>query len=281
MSENLDSSDKKYVYGSLADTNMADKITQEMNQMNIECHYFTDDQGLHHLYVLKKEDLNVAIDHFRVLIGFKKPIEISKEWVEIKKLPLGNFTFGILLICILIYFFGYFMQYEEVYNFLMFGPREQELTFSLIENGEYWRLFTPALIHFGLLHILFNLMWWKDLGNILENTKGALFLCLFLIVTAVFSNLLQAYMSGPNFGGISGVIYALCGYLWIYKVIIPEAKFYLPKSDIVLMFGWLVLCMFDIFSFKAANWAHGGGLVMGVVFGIIMAINDKSKSHKI
>lgn len=276
----MDSHDQKFIYGSLADSHMADKIVQEMQKQNIECHYFTDESGLHHLYVTDKENLNIAVEHFRVLIGFKKPQEIPREWIEIKKLPLGNFTFAILIICILIYFFGFFMKYEQVYNVLLFGPKETGDTFSYIFSGEYWRLFTPALIHFGLLHILFNLMWWKDLGNILENTKGIFFLIFFLIITGTFSNLLQAYMGGANFGGLSGVIYALFGYLWIYKLIIPTAKYGLPKSDIVLMFGWLVLCMFDIFSFKAANWAHGGGLLIGVVIGVMSGLQDKKSIIK-
>ncbi|EQC46146.1 rhomboid family intramembrane serine protease [Bacteriovorax sp. Seq25_V] len=272
----MDSTDKKIIYGSLADYKIAESACREMAKIGVTVDIETDESGMHHLYVTDEKDLPVAVDHFRVLIGVKKPIEIDPEWEKIQKLPMGNFTFSILIVCILIYFFGYFMEYADVYNMLMFGPPQKELTFVLIEAGQLWRLMTPALIHFGFMHILFNLMWWKDLGNILENTKGPFFLLLFLVSSSAFSNFFQAFFAGPNFGGLSGVVYALLGYLWIYSRVNKESEFSLPKRDVVLMIGWFFLCLFDVFSFSAANWAHGAGLVFGMGTGLVLGLKDRN-----
>lgn len=38
---------------------------------------------------------------------------------------------------------------------------------------EFWRYFTHALMHFSLMHILFNLLWWWYLGGAVENASVA------------------------------------------------------------------------------------------------------------
>ncbi len=266
----------QYIFGSLRDHSEARKIQDELLKREVHVELSIDESGMTHLRTLDEQSFPVALDYFRVAIGVKKPIKIEKEWKEIKSIPLGNFTFSVIIVCVVIFGLGWLLKYQEVYNFLLFGPKEGG-AFSLINQGEYWRLLTPAFIHFGFLHIIFNLMWWRDLGNILEYTKGRLFIAIFLIVTGVGSNVLQASFTGANFGGLSGVVYALLGYLWIYKKINNKAKFSLPKSDITLMVGWFFLCMIPgLFPFGVANYAHGGGLVSGMILGAVFGLKDKS-----
>jgi GlpG protein len=254
---------------------MADKIANDLLLRGISGGVEIDEKGMCHLYVHREVDLLKALDFFRVTIGHPPSMEMPEEWEKIKKLPMGNFTFSILAICVVIFGVGWMLKETWVYEALMFGPREKEAAFAYISSGEIWRVITPAFIHFGFLHVLFNLLWWKDLGNILENTKGPFFLAAFLIITAAISNILQAIMTGANFGGLSGVVYALLGYLWIYKKVHPQAEYGLPKSDVILMIGWFVLCLMDVFSFGVANWAHGGGLVMGMIIGGIYGLIDR------
>ena len=85
--------------------------------------------------------------------------------------------------------------------------------FELVSPGsEYWRYVTPALIHFGLIHILFNGLWIWEFGSRLELRLGSIFTLNLFLAGSIAGNLLQSWWSGPSiFGGLSGVVYGLHG----------------------------------------------------------------------
>ena len=141
--------------------------------------------------------------------------------------------------------------------------------FASVAGGEVWRLVTPMFVHFGILHILFNMMWLWDLGRAIELRKSALFLALFVIVTGTASNLAQYVITqSPLFGGMSGVVYALLGYFWIQGRINPYFGMALHQSTVVMMLGWYVLCWTGLVG-PIANWAHTAGLAIGVAWGLL------------
>lgn len=137
---------------------------------------------------------------------------------------------------------------------------------SEVLHGEVWRLVTPIFIHFGLLHILFNMSMLFQFGLAIESRRGSGRFLVFVLLTAVASNLGQYWSSGPAFGGMSGVVYGLFGYLWMKSRYDPNAGFYVPPSTVVIMVGWFFLCMTGQVG-SIANAAHGVGLVAGIVTG--------------
>jgi GlpG protein len=151
--------------------------------------------------------------------------------------------------------------------------------------GEYWRLITPAFIHFGWLHIVFNSLWLWDLGARVERVMGSFNMLLLFLVIALVSNETQFVFSGPSlFGGMSGVVYGLLGFCWVGPLLQPRWQIQPTPGIMLFMVGWLLLCVFgvvEVLGFGAiANAAHVGGLVSGAVlggaFGLLSRMSEKN-----
>ena len=149
----------------------------------------------------------------------------------------------------------YLLNIDILYQKLSFFS-----VFDLSHIDQIWRLFTPALLHFSTLHVVFNLLMWWYLGGLVENKLSSKKLLMIFILASSLPNIIQYYISGPAFGGLSGVVYALVGYFWWRN---PKIGLYLPPAYIGFMLVWLVMGFFDILGFKIANGAHVGGLLVG------------------
>jgi len=101
-------------------------------------------------------------------------------------------------------------------RFLFFSEYSQGLPEIL--SGQVWRLVTPVILHFGILHIVFNMMWLYDLGSAIEQRQGTGRMAILVVVVAVLSNLSQFFWDGPNFGGMSG------GGLWSVSLCLGAGK---------------------------------------------------------
>ena len=168
---------------------------------------------------------------------------------------------------------------------LTFTPFEVSsggLVFGAME-GQYWRLITPAFLHFGWLHIVFNGLWLWELGSKCERIMGSINMVLLFLVIALVSNTSQFLFGGPGlFGGMSGVVYGLLGFNWIAPLLQPRWAIQPARGVMLMMVAWLVICMagfVEVMGFGAvANAAHLGGLacgaLLGLAFGLLSRFSD-------
>jgi GlpG protein len=143
-----------------------------------------------------------------------------------------------------------------------------------LEAGQWWRLVTPMLIHFGWLHLAMNGLWYWELGRRIEFRQGRVGLLGLTLLFALLSNLAQFWFGGPSlFGGLSGVLYGLLGYCWIFQLLAPTPAYQLPRGVLGMMLVWLVICLtgvIDTLGFGSiANAAHVGGLLAGCAAGLV------------
>ena len=182
---------------------------------------------------------------------------------------VGPLTFGLILLCVAFAVYsklGY--DLDVVRRFVLADPENANGTLlPEVRAGQYYRLLSPAFIHFGPLHLLFNLMWLYQLGSMIEARRGTLTLALLVILTAVGPFLAEYLWRGPAFvGGMSGVIYGLAGYIWMRGKYDVASGLFLDRTSIQWLLIWLVICSTGAVG-HVANVAHLAGLIIGVVWG--------------
>jgi GlpG protein len=184
-------------------------------------------------------------------------------------------SMGLIGACVLIHFVGSTNEqaFLDLRYWLLFDvtpiPRSM---FSDILGGQVWRLVTPMLLHGGMLHLLFNMMWMWRLGLVIESIKGTPKFVGLVLATSAISCCAQAGWYELNgtwgmFVGISGVVSGLFGYAWMKRVLQPNEGIYVTDQELGLMLTMLLLMSFGFFMDNIANAAHWGGLLSGMAIG--------------
>jgi len=175
----------------------------------------------------------------------------------------GAVTHLIFITCLIIY---------SLFAFDVFNPMSSVLSFFKQQPFDYlqsWRFITPAFLHFSLLHIVFNLLWWWQLAGLVETHHGKQRLLLLFLFSAIASNLAQFFLVGPYFGGLSGVVYALVGYCWLTGYLNKNSQVNLTNALFIFLLGWLVLGFIDLLPTNVANYAHLVGLLAGLLMAAV------------
>ena len=187
---------------------------------------------------------------------------------------------ALLLACLLVAFWTRLGDNLEAVRWLtfidLFPVAESAGPFPGLADGQAWRLLTPMLIHFGIVHLVFNLMWLHDLGRTIEGRWRTRQFALLVALIALFSNAAQfavnwdftngIHVGNALSGGMSGVVYGLFGYVWIRGRLDPSLGLRLDPQTVVLMLGWLVFCMTGLMG-HIGNTAHLVGLLVGIAAG--------------
>ena len=183
-------------------------------------------------------------------------------------------TIAVVGLCIIVYLIMWVFDQQAVVGPLLISEYIRPVL-PEIRNGEIWRLVTPAFIHFGLFHIVFNMLWTWELGRLIEWRQGGILLGVLIVVMAAVSNLAQYVVSGPLFGGMSGVVYGLFGYIWLQGVTNPQFAVKMNPAVVKLLLAWFVICWTGIlemvFGIAIANTAHTAGLVSGVLLSLLVS----------
>jgi len=208
-----------------------------------------------------------------------------------------RWTVGLIVVCVLVSLLssgGHDWKIVRALSISTYRFTEQgaiPLGMAPIMEGQIWRLVTPIFLHFGIWHLVFDMYMLYYLGGAGEQRRGPLRYLLLVLVIAVISNLVQFYfghpvMDGPelkwihlpNFGGMSGVVYGLFGYIWMKARFQPELGFFIHPNTVIYLIGWFFLCMTGWVG-PIANGCHIGGLLCGMLLGYAPTVWNSARSE--
>lgn len=136
----------------------------------------------------------------------------------------------------------------------------------LIAIGQFWRLFTPALLHGSLMHIGFNMYALYSFGTFLEPAYGRVRFLVLYLLAAFGGNVLSFLLSSGVSVGASTAIFGLVAAQGVFfyhnrALFGAQARSILTNLAVIVVFN-LVLGL----SPGIDNWGHMGGLIAGLAF---------------
>lgn len=151
---------------------------------------------------------------------------------------------------------------------------------ELIRSGQVWRLITPIFLHFSVFkilfaHLAFNMIWFYQFGTIIERSDSSKILLSLILVAAIISNITQAVFSTALFGGMSGVVYALLGYLLAMNKANPSYRGKIANNIAYVLIIFMVVAALGLLGHGIANAAHLSGFIVGIIFAMIKVIIDR------
>ncbi|MEW6514335.1 MAG: rhomboid family intramembrane serine protease [Pseudomonadota bacterium] len=143
------------------------------------------------------------------------------------------------------------------------------------KDGEWWRLATAMFLHFGLLHLMVNMLALVEAGRFVERCLGSARFLLLYLGSGLAGNLLSLVMQGDRgiSGGASGAVFgvyaALLLTLWLERHALAKTEFRW------LFWGGMAFTACNIalglFIRGIDNGAHVGGFVFGLLAAVALA----------
>lgn len=140
--------------------------------------------------------------------------------------------------------------------------------------NRWWTLVSASFLHGGVLHIFFNMAALWQLGPFVLREFGFYRFVIIYIVAGTAGFFISYLANIPFTIGASGSICGLIGAILYYgksrggsygEIIYRQAM------------GWVVgIVIFGLFVTGINNWAHGGGIVSGILLGFLMGYRERN-----
>ncbi len=148
-------------------------------------------------------------------------------------------------------------------------------------QGEWWRLVTAMFVHYGLIHLAFNMWALLDAGRVVERLLGRLPFALAYLSSGLlsgFSSLLwhqdRTWSAGAS-GAVFGVYGMLLGFMLKEKASTPSVVLRPVLRSVLFFAGYNLL--YGLIQPRIDNAAHIGGFVSGFGLGCILALPPNPK----
>lgn len=207
--------------------------------------------------------------------GIKQIYRPSQEGGISRWQQTGTVTKSVVGICAVVFLMTAFGSDHYMVQYFFFFENPSEI----FDLKQFYRWITPVFLHFGVMHFAFNLLWWWDMGSSIERFQGPVRLVSLFVPLAIIPNIAQFIASGHRFGGLSGVVFGVLGYVAVYGRLRPDYPMQLKPVILYLMVGWMMIGFsgaLDQVVGPMANLAHLAGLLTGALLAVVYALKDRA-----
>ena len=161
------------------------------------------------------------------------------------------------------------------------GPTAQELypwgaSFGpgVIVDGEVWRLLSCMFLHFGFMHLAFNMWCLVKAGPLAERLFGHLGFAALYLLSGLGGSLASLWyhpmvVSAGASGAIFGVFGALLGCSVVQSHVLSASAWKPLRASVLTFIAYNIA--FGLMSTGIDNAAHVGGLLTGLACGLVLS----------
>jgi len=141
--------------------------------------------------------------------------------------------------------------------------------------GQWWTIFTAIYLHGSILHILFNVLWIRQLGPAVEELFGPARLMVIFTVAGAVGFVVSNWVGHPFTIGASGAVFGLLGAI----VAFGKKRGGTFGAMVLRQYGYMALMMFVLSFFIRAvnNAAHAGGFAGGLLAGLVISLAERRR----
>jgi len=146
----------------------------------------------------------------------------------------------------------------------------------------WWTIVSANYLHGGILHILFNMIAFRQLAPLVAREYGVYRMFIIYTLSGIIGFRIS-YLAGVTFTiGASAAICGLMGSILYYGK--SRGGIY-GQAVYKQVAGWaVVLFLFGLIMPGINNWGHGGGIVAGIILGFFLGYRERKEEnlfHKI
>ena len=194
-----------------------------------------------------------------------------------------DFARAVTIVCVAVYIVSILLdpraavRFRNPFDFL--SPSSEALVRLGMTGAPAWRavwwwtLITAIYLHGSLLHIVFNLLWVRQLAPAVEQLFGTARLVVIFTAGGVAGFVLSNIASGAWTIGASGAVFGLLGAMVAYG----RTRGGVFGTAVLRQYGqWAVLMfIFGFFMSGVNNWGHAGGFVGGYLAALAVGHGER------
>lgn len=153
---------------------------------------------------------------------------------------------------------------------------------EIVENHEYWRLFTPMFLHIGWLHFAVNMVTLYYVGTQVESIYGHWRYLLIYLLSGISGNILS-FAFGSQGSISAGASTSLFGLFGAFIILGRHFRNNPAISFMVQRYATFIgiNLIFNLFSSSVDIMGHIGGLIGGLLVATVLAVPDRSEEFNI